>query len=379
MTTTPPEAPPGPTSDSGPRVGRDEVRDLGRLRRSAYDRKVAGVAGGLARHLDVDPIILRVTFVVLAFFGGAGILLYAACWLLVPDDLTGRATVRLDERSRSVALVVVGVLAGLAVLGDSLGGYGFPWPLAIIGLVVLLVVSNRGSDARRRPDSPHAPETSGGPTYAPTSAQAPRPRNPRRRGPILFGFTLALSALGIGILAIVDLAGAPIAGAAYPALVLATTGTMLLVGAFYGRAGGLILVGLLAAVATLGATAAQEVDTAEVDVAPRTAAGVQDVYDLFAGEIVVDLSDVQDLQALDGRTVRVESVLGSIRVVVPDGLDVEVRSTVDGLGHSALFGGDVDGSDSHSHDGGVDAPVLILDTQVFLGEIIVDTEERLAR
>src|SRR4051794_16273430 len=60
MTTTPPEAPsgpppPDPNRDTGPRVDRDQVRDLGRLRRSTTDRKVAGVAGGLGRHLDVDP------------------------------------------------------------------------------------------------------------------------------------------------------------------------------------------------------------------------------------------------------------------------------------------------------------------------------------
>src|SRR5689334_7243536 len=74
MTTTPPEAP-----TDGPRVTRDEVRDLARLRRSLTDRRVAGVAGGLGRHLDVDPLILRVAFVVLTFFGGAGLILYGAC------------------------------------------------------------------------------------------------------------------------------------------------------------------------------------------------------------------------------------------------------------------------------------------------------------
>ena len=56
----------------GPRVTRDQVSDLGRLRRTVRDRHIAGVAGGLARHLDVDPIIVRVAFVVAAFFGGAG-------------------------------------------------------------------------------------------------------------------------------------------------------------------------------------------------------------------------------------------------------------------------------------------------------------------
>ncbi|GEP36664.1 hypothetical protein NPS01_03270 [Nocardioides psychrotolerans] len=421
MTTTPPDAPTGPPPGSppgpgdgppqgpphqgppdghqdgpheGPRVSRDQVRDLGRLRRSAYDRKVAGVAGGLARHLDVDPIILRVGFVVLAFFGGAGILLYGACWLLVPDEGSGDATVRLDERSRSVALIIVGALATLALLGDSLGGFGFPWPLAIIGLVVLLIVSNRGQDSRRQAFAAQPtyaapqPVAYGHPSYAAVpqaftpvapAPLPPRPRNPRRRGPILFWFTMALSALGIGVLGILDLAGAPIHGAAYPALVLATTGIMLLVGAFYGRAGGLILVGLMAAVATLGATAAQEVDAAQIDVVPRNASQLEGTYQLFAGEIVLDLSDVEDLEALDGRTVRVESVFGRIEVIVPDGLDVDVRSAIDGGGHSELFGGDTDGSDSRFHDGGDDAPVLVLDTQVVFGEIVVDTEERLTR
>ena len=47
------------------------------------------------------------------------------------------------------------------------------------------------------------------------------------------------------MLGIVDLAGAGVADAAYPALAVAITGVMLLVGAFFGRAGGLILVGLV--------------------------------------------------------------------------------------------------------------------------------------
>ena len=87
----------------------DELRDLGRIRRTTGpDRKVAGVAGGLARHLDIDPVILRVAFVVLVFFGGAGLLLYGACWLLVPEDGAASAALGLDDRNRSVALVVVG-------------------------------------------------------------------------------------------------------------------------------------------------------------------------------------------------------------------------------------------------------------------------------
>ncbi len=162
MTTTPPEAPSGPADESapdeGPRVTRDEIRDLGRLRRSVDDRKVAGVAGGLARHLDVDPLILRVAFVVLAFFGGAGLLLYGACWLLVPEDGSDEAAITLDDRSRTLALLAVGVLAAFALLGDSWGVFWFPWPLAIIALVVLLFVTRK--DRRSAPTPP--PGSGGG-------------------------------------------------------------------------------------------------------------------------------------------------------------------------------------------------------------------------
>src|SRR3954471_19302803 len=123
MTTTPPEAPSGPppqdpTGDSGPRGSGEQIRDLGRLRRSISDRKVAGVAGGLGRHLDIDPLVLRVAFVVLSFFGGAGLILHGARWLLVPADDEDHATINVDERTRSFVLIGVGVLAGVALIGD---------------------------------------------------------------------------------------------------------------------------------------------------------------------------------------------------------------------------------------------------------------------
>ena len=176
MTTTPPEAPSGPSAgspdDGGPRVTRDEMRDLGRLRRSATDRKVAGVAGGLARHLDIDPLILRVAFVVLAFFGGAGLILYGACWLLVPDEDDRRGAVTLDERSRTLALLIVGAIAAFALIGDSWGVFWFPWPLAIIALVVLFFVTRKDRQRRRRGPVRRTPPGRSRPSAAPT---APRP------------------------------------------------------------------------------------------------------------------------------------------------------------------------------------------------------------
>ena len=67
-------------------------------------------------------------------------------------------------------------------------------------------------------------------------------------------------AVALGALAVVDLAGASVAPSAYPATVLGLSAAFLLLGSFFGRAGGLILVGLLAACGDAGATFADHWD-----------------------------------------------------------------------------------------------------------------------
>lgn len=408
MTTTPPDAPAGPGPQQGPRTTREEVRDLGRLRRSTTDRKIVGVAGGIARHLDVDPLLIRVALVVLIFFGGAGLLIYGACWLLVPEDDGSEPAVSLDERTRTVALIIVGVLAVAALVGDSWGLIGFPWPVAIIGAVVLwaLTRSKRSETptapavpyaapyAPAPPVPPAAPSAADAPTapyvanvdvppgqvppaWTPPAYQPPRPRNPRRRGPILFWFTLALIALTEGVLGIADLAGAPVADPAYPALALGITGAMLVVGAFYGRAGGLIALGLVAAVATAGATAVDRIDGGATTERPLVAADLDRSYRFGAGELVVDLTDVADLEALDGRRLELDVSVGRIEVVVPDGLAVVADASVNGPGDISLFGEHRDGidiSDGTTYDPtGGDWPLLTIDAEVNLGEIEMRT------
>ncbi len=400
MTTTPPEAPTGPSADEGPRVNRDEVRDLGRLRRSASDRKVAGVAGGLARHLDVDPLVLRVAFVVLAFFGGAGLIIYGACWLLVPDEETGNAPVTLDERSRTVALLVVGVLAVFALLGDSWGVFWFPWPLAIIAVVVLVFMTRKdrdrqptgsggvpyvpvhdqpGADDRTTTSMYTAPSTyTASPAYV-ASARPVAPRDPRRRGPKLFWFTLALVTLGVGLLGTADVAGLDVADPAYPALAVGIIGVMLLVGAFFGRAGGLILLGLVATIGLAGATAADDYDGDTTTVTPKLSSSVQDTYDFGAGELTLDLTEVADLENLDGRTLHLEGGFGSIDVIVPEEMTVQVDAQIGGPGGIRLFdtvsGEGIDVARNTLHEGAPGAPYLTIDVELGFGEIHVRTEK----
>lgn len=59
--------------------------------RPSGGRMIAGVAAGVARGLGIDPLIVRIAFVVLALAGGAGVPMYLAGWLLIPDEQTGQS------------------------------------------------------------------------------------------------------------------------------------------------------------------------------------------------------------------------------------------------------------------------------------------------
>src|SRR4029079_10677785 len=62
------------------------IPEIRRLQRSRSDRKVAGVSGGLAQYFEIHPAILRVRLVGLPLLGGAGLLIYAAAALVMPDE-----------------------------------------------------------------------------------------------------------------------------------------------------------------------------------------------------------------------------------------------------------------------------------------------------
>jgi phage shock protein PspC (stress-responsive transcriptional regulator) len=69
---------------AGPPPGAGSRRTA--LRRPVQASVVAGVAAGLARYLGVDVMIVRLAFVVLTIVGGAGIPLYLAGLLLIPEE-----------------------------------------------------------------------------------------------------------------------------------------------------------------------------------------------------------------------------------------------------------------------------------------------------
>ncbi|MGZ5400342.1 MAG: hypothetical protein ACXWDM_10040, partial [Nocardioides sp.] len=280
-----------------------------------------------------------------------------------------------------------GVIAALALVGDSWGAYWFPWPLAIIGLIAFVWLSRSRDRAEQRAAPQGAPTTwetadtqvgPGQPSHTPPPAYvASRPRDPRKRGPILFWFTLLLIAFAEGVLGIIDAAGAPVADSAYAALAVGVIAAMLLVGSVIGRAGGLIALGLLASLVLGGATVADRWDGERYSYLPSSADEVAATYTMSTGELVLDLTAVGDPEELDGRTIDLSGEVGRIEVLVPRAMDVDADVRIDGPGGYEVFdreGGGFSSRVVNAHDGGRDVPALTLVADLQVGEISIVTE-----
>ena len=73
------------------------------LCRSVHDRMLGGVAGGLADYFGVDATLVRIVIAVLAVVGGAGVPLYLAGWLLIPEEGCDQSIVSSFIQSRQAA------------------------------------------------------------------------------------------------------------------------------------------------------------------------------------------------------------------------------------------------------------------------------------
>jgi len=293
--------------------------------------------------------------VVLCFFGGAGFLLYGVAWLLVPEDGRQTGKIATQPGTRNALLIGTAVLAGCLLLGDSIHGLGFPWPVFLVGTAVLIYLAVRDREPRADRSAPPPPSfgasaqsAAGEPprygTEAPPWAPPPTPppyQPPRRTGAVLFGPTLALVAVALGGLGLYDALGGAVLAAAYPALALAVVGLMLVVGAFVGRAGGLVLLGIVSALAlavtSIGSSARDfGHDAHTVRRTPLHASGVQDSYFVPTGRLVLDLSRVRDPQTLEGRHIDVGTRAGELVVVLPRSSQVDVTADVSGPGEIDL-------------------------------------------
>ena len=57
-----------------------------KLYRTKNDKKLAGVCGGIANYIGMDPTIVRVAWAVISCFAGIGIVAYIVCALVVPEE-----------------------------------------------------------------------------------------------------------------------------------------------------------------------------------------------------------------------------------------------------------------------------------------------------
>jgi phage shock protein C len=120
------------------------------LRRVKDGRVIAGVCGGLGRYLGIDPVLLRIAFVVLAIAGGGGLLLYIVSWILIPEEKGGEHLGTMKPSSFDTTRLIVGgtliALGMIVLLNLSIPRIGkYVWPLSLIAIGVAVLVQASAS------------------------------------------------------------------------------------------------------------------------------------------------------------------------------------------------------------------------------------------
>ena len=350
-----------------------------RLVRVNEGRWLGGVAAGLGRYFDVNPLVYRIAFAALAFAGGTGILLYLAAWLVIPaedsEDSTAVQALR-EHRERPWLLLGVGLLllSSVLVLSESglWTGIGNLWLAALLAGAALLWWHLAHRD--ERPLEPAAVAPSAGHTTAATVVSKP-PKAPRRPSLTLPVLGALLTVAGVlGLLAVLDVYEINLELAL--AVAVAIVGAAIAVGAFVGyRVGALVPLGLLllggfAIAAALPVSLSTGIGD-KID-RPADAAVLQRSYEYGIGDYELDLTDV----SLSRGVTRVDVSLGigSLVVAVPDDVAVDVDAHA-GAGEVTVFGSRDDGvgADRELRIPGAepDSPTLDLDASVGIGEIEV--------
>ena len=67
-------------------IGNPSGAEPDRLTRDLQNKKIAGVCAGFGRYLDVDPVLIRIVWLALAFGTGIGFIGYLIAWIVMPKD-----------------------------------------------------------------------------------------------------------------------------------------------------------------------------------------------------------------------------------------------------------------------------------------------------
>ena len=312
---------------------------------------VGGVSGGLGRYFGIDPTIVRIGFIALALLGGAGLVVYAAALLLVPLDEEGEPAPT-SPRDRALA---IGIAVALIVAGLLFGSFGFFFGGALVplGFLVLLGLAVWWIVSGERPSG--------------------SPGDVARRAALGVGLLIAC-----GALAVASFFASGLGGGVVVAGIVIAAGAGLVAAAFVGGARWLVLPALAIAL-PLAFVSAAGIDLdggfGERREHPATLSELEQSYRLGAGELVVDLRDL-DLPAGD-HPLNVRIGAGHVLVLVPD--DVCVASSAEvGMGGVVVFDRDGGGIDVDWNDGRR-APEgtarLVLEGDVGLGLLEVAHDE----
>jgi phage shock protein PspC (stress-responsive transcriptional regulator)/predicted membrane protein len=335
-----------------------EPRKPKRLLRSTDDRVIAGVAGGLARYFDVDPVIFRIGFAVSIFFGGLGLLAYVALALFVPSGGPDGTVAEPPavQRSRWLAAAAgVGLLIIVLSWGalDFSGPFGWGhlhgWfigpPLFLLAVGAILYFLFRNT-------------------------------RPTGLSGVLVRILLAIVIVGaLGMIALASAWAAATGHGTAIALAIIGIGAMLIVSAFRGGARWLI-VPVIALAVPLGAVAATDIrfsdGIGERHYRPATFSSVPvDGYELGIGQLLVDLRQLPwtPTTALD---LNVDLGMGQLAVAVPENVCVsaDVSTTA---GSIDVAGDRADGVDAEIRPEAPQTtrPLLNLTGEVDLGELRV--------
>ncbi len=135
-----------------------------RLYRSRKNKIIAGVAGGLGEYFDIDPVFVRVIFVVATLAGASGLLAYIILWIVVPRERiifqpttqTAQGESNMEQKNMNynygsrrhrgsiVGGIVLVVLGGLFLADNYLPHFSFSdtWPLILVAIGIGLIFNS---------------------------------------------------------------------------------------------------------------------------------------------------------------------------------------------------------------------------------------------
>lgn len=346
------------TGSDGPAASRPAPPR--RLVRSS-DRRIAGVAGGVAEYFAIDPVIVRLGFVIAVFAGGTGLIAYAIAWLVLPDadDEPNDPARRPVDRSTIVAL---GLLAVAVIIGvsDPFDG-GVVTPLLLIGAGVYLLHQRPLDDPAPAEASPTSAGTivdapADAPSWQPGDGRLPPPptgavgvtpelARPQREPAIVTRLTLSLLALWFaGAIAFDQLDWAEADASAVVAIGLLLVGGASLIASLIGGGRGLIPLGLLLALTLAVAVVIEPViedGVGDREHAVTDVVNLEPAYRLGIGQLDVDLSEL-DIPPGETATVEVELGIGEATVLIPPGVDLRLEGDV-GIGELVILGDEENG------------------------------------